>query len=140
MTLLVVVTFLAVKINTFLDKVWIANISKDVVTAVSTVGPIYSVVSALGIGLGTGACVCIGYYLGRKDFVGANRMASTCIHMALVVSIPTVIFLLFGTDMLFKDLEGDELRYMIHDYILPLAIGSPVIILAGVLANFLKVE
>ena len=67
-------------------------------------------------------------------------MASTCVHMALVVSIPTVIFLLFGTDMLFKDLEGDELRYVINDYILPLAIGSPVIIIAGVLANFLKAE
>ena len=73
MTLLVVVTFLAVKINTFLDKVWIANISKDAVTAVSTVGPIYSDVSALGIGLGTGACVCIGCYLGRKGYPNTNE-------------------------------------------------------------------
>lgn len=134
------ITFIAIKLNGFMDTVWIANISKEAVTAVSTVSPIYSTVSALGVGLGTGACVCISYCLGRGDVERANGLAGNAIHLTLVVSIPTILFLLFGTEIIFNDLEGSEVKELIGQYIIPLAIGSPVIIMAGVMANFLKAE
>ena len=138
MFLMISLTFIAIKVNGFLDIYWIANLSEEAVSAVSLVTPIYSIVAALGIGVGTGACVCIAYRLGRKDYSSANEMAGTAVYLGFVVAIPAILFLIFGTDLIFPGVDEEEIKGLTMDYVIPLAIGSPALIMTGILLNFLK--
>lgn len=134
------ITYIVIKINGLLDTIWIADLGSKAVSAVSTVTPIYSTVAALGIGLGTGACVCIAYNLGAGNRDAANRIAGTAIYLSLIVAIPVILFLLFGVDKIYSDLKGTEVGDDIAAYLLPMAIGSPILILSAVMGNFLKAE
>ncbi len=138
MFLMVSLTFIVIKVNGFLDTFWIANVSAEAVSAVSLVTPIYSIVAALGIGIGTGACVCIAYRLGKFDYKSANEMAGTAVYLGLVVAIPAILFLIFGTELLLSDTDEAEIRSLTMDYVIPLAIGSPILIMTGIAINFLK--
>jgi putative MATE family efflux protein len=139
MSLMVCMSFVATKVNSFLDKMWIANIGDAAVSAISTVSPIYSVVSAVGVGLGTGACVCIAYCLGRKDFTRSQALADASIFFALLLSIPTALFLVLLVDPV-VGVQGEEIMMLANQYVLPLAVGCPAIILSGVLGSLFKAE
>ena len=139
MSLMVCMTFIAIKVNTFLDKVWIANIGDSAVSAISTVSPIYSVVSAIGVGVGTGACVCIAFALGKKDYSRLQDLATASLFLGIILSIPTALFLILSVDPIVS-VEGAEVSRLAKEYILPLAIGSPAIILAGILGSLFKAE
>ena len=140
MFLMVSVTFIVIKVNGFLDIYWITNLSTEAISAVSIVTPIYSIVAALGLGVGTGACVCIAYRLGKHDYRVANVMASTAIYLGLVVSIPAILFLLFGTELMFYNVDEEGVRGLTREYVIPLACGAPILILTGIVTNFLKAE
>ena len=139
MSLMVSLTFIATKINGFLDKVWIANISEDAVAAIATVSPIYSVVSAVGVGIGTGACVCISYVLGRREYEKTQELATASIFLSVAMAIPLAIFLVLSVDPIVS-VEGEEITRLAKQYVIPLAIGCPAIILSGVLGSLFKAE
>lgn len=139
MSLMVSMTFVATKVNTFLDKMWIAKIGEDAVSALSTVSPIYSVVSAIGVGLGTGACVCISYTLGKKDFSRSQELANASLFLSILLSIPTALFLILSVDPIVS-VQGPVVTELATQYVIPLAIGCPAIILSGVLGSLFKAE
>lgn len=139
MSLMVSMTFVATKVNTFLDKMWIAKIGEDAVSALSTVSPIYSVVSAIGVGLGTGACVCISYTLGKKDFSRSQELANASPFLSILLSIPTALFLILSVDPIVS-VQGPVVTELATQYVIPLAIGCPAIILSGVLGSLFKAE
>ena len=139
MSLMVSMTFVATKVNTFLDKMWIAKISDEAVSALSTVSPIYSVVAAIGVGVGTGACVCISYTLGKKDFSRAQDLANASLFLSILLSIPTALFLILSIDPIVS-VQGPAITELATQYVIPLAIGCPAIILSGVLGSLFKAE
>ncbi len=130
MSLVVSLTFIATKVNGFLDKVWIANISEDAVAAIATVSPIYSVVSAVGVGIGTGACVCISYVLGRREYEKTQELATASIFLSLALAVPLGIFLILSVHPI-VGVQGEEITDLAMQYVLPLALGCPAIILSG---------
>ena len=139
MSLMVSMTFIATKVNSFLDKMWIAKISDDAVSALSTVSPIYSVVAAIGVGVGTGACVCISYTLGKRDFSRAQDLANASLFLSILMSIPTALFLILSIDPIVS-VQGPVITDLATQYVIPLAIGCPAIILSGVLGSLFKAE
>ena len=139
MSLVVSLTFIATKVNGFLDKVWIANISEDAVAAIATVSPIYSIVSAVGVGIGTGACVCIAYVLGKREYEKTQELATASIFLSIILAIPLGIFLVLSVGPIVGG-EGEVIGDLAMQYVIPLALGCPAIILAGVLGSLFKSE
>jgi len=139
MSLIVSLTFIATKVNSFLDKVWISNISMDAMAAVSTVSNIYSVVAAIGVGIGTGACVCISYTLGKKSFERSQELSTASIFLSILISIPTAIFLIVAVGPI-TEVQGEAISELSMNYIIPLALGCPFIILSGVIGSLFKAE
>ena len=139
MSLVVSLTYLVTKLNVFMDKVWIANISEAAVAAIGTVSPIYSVVSAAGVGIGTGACVCISYVLGRREYEKTQDLATASVFLSLAVSVPLGIFMVLSIHPI-VGVEGAEITELASEYVIPLAIGCPVVILSGVLGGLFKAE
>ena len=139
MSLVVSLTFIATKVNGFMDKVWIANISEDAVAAIATVSPIYSIVSAVGVGIGTGACICISYVLGKREYEKTQELATASIFMAIILSLPLAVFLVLSVGPIVGS-QGEVIEGLAIQYVIPLAIGCPAIILAGVLGSLFKAE
>ncbi len=139
MSMIVSLTFIATKFNVFMDKVWIANISDAAVAAIATVSPIYSAVSAVGVGIGTGACVCISYVLGKGEYRKTQDLATASIFLSLALSVPLALFLILSVDPIVGT-QGPEVTGLARQYMIPLAIGSPAVILSGVLGCLFKAE
>ena len=139
MSLVVSLTFIATKVNGFLDKVWIANISEDAVAAIATISPIYSVVSAVGVGIGTGACVCISYVLGKNEYERTQELATASIFLSIALAVPLGIFLVLSVNPI-VGVQGEVITDLAMQYVIPLAIGCPAIILSGVLGSLFKAE
>ena len=139
MSIIVSMTFIATKVNAFLDKIWISDISLDAMSAVSTVSSIYSVVAAIGVGIGTGACVCISYTLGKRNFERSQELATASLFLSILISIPTAIFMIFAVGPV-TEVQGEVISRLSMDYIIPLALGCPFIILSGVIGSLFKAE
>ena len=76
MLLPLVVSYLVVQINLFADTSWCSGLGADASSAVSTISPIYWIVSGLGTGLGIGAATSIARYLGRGEKHNADRLVT----------------------------------------------------------------
>ena len=139
MSLVVSVTFIVIKVNGFLDTMWVSRLSGEAVAAVSAVNPLFTVVSCMGVGIGVGACICISYALGKRDYSRTQQLAEAAVFMALAASIPTIIFLLVALEPVVSVHEAN-IADMAKEYVIPLAFGGPFIILSGVLTSLLKSE
>ena len=139
MSLIVSITFIVIKANGFLDTMWVSRISGAATAAVSSVNPLFTVVSCMGVGIGVGACVCISYALGKRDYARTQELSEAAVFMALGASIPTILLLLIALEPLISVQEA-HIAEMARQYVFPLAVGCPFIILSGVLTNLLKSE
>ena len=139
MSLIVSITFIVIKVNGFLDTMWVSRLSGEAVAAVSAVNPLFTVVSCMGVGIGVGACICISYALGKRDYARTQNLAEAAVFMALSASIPTIAFLLLALEPVVSVHEAN-IADMARQYVLPLAFGCPFIILSGVLTSLLKSE
>ena len=139
MSLIVSLTFIVIKVNGFLDTMWVSRISGEATAAISSVNPLFTVVSAMGVGIGVGACICISYALGRHDYSRTQELAEAAVFMGLAASIPTIIFLLAALEPVIS-VQAPAIAEMARQYVLPLAVGCPFIILSGVLTSLLKSE
>ena len=95
MLLPLIVSYLVVQINLFADTSWCSGLGADASSAVSTISPIYWVVSGLGTGLGIGAATSIARYLGRGEKHNADRLVTQTIILSVIIGVVTtpVIFL-----------------------------------------------
>ena len=59
MTLPLIVSYLIVQINLFVDTSWCSGLGSDASSAVSSISPLYWVVAGLGTGIGVGASTAI---------------------------------------------------------------------------------
>lgn len=139
MSLIVSITFIVIKANGFLDTMWVSRISGEATAAVSAVNPLFTIVSCMGVGIGVGACICISYALGKREYSRTQELAEAAIFMALSASIPTILFLLIALEPVVSVHEANVAE-MAREYVMPLAIGCPFIILSGVLTSLLKSE
>ena len=139
MSLIVSITYIVIKVNGFLDTFWVSQIGGAATAAVSAVNPLYTVVSSMGVGIGVGACICISYALGKNEYSRTQELSEAAIFMALAASIPTFLVLMVSIDPIVL-VQDEEIAIMARQYVIPLAIGCPFIILSGVLTSLLKSE
>lgn len=139
MSLIVSTTFIVIKVNGFLDTMWVSRISGEATAAISSVNPLFTVVSCMGVGIGVGACICISYALGKRDYSKTQELSEAAVFMALGASIPTMLFLLFALEPVVS-VQQANVAEMARQYVIPLVIGCPFIILSGVFTSLLKSE
>lgn len=75
------------------DSIFVAQISEDMLTAVSLAFPMQSIMIAVGSGTCVGINAILSKRLGEKDFKGANRIASAGIILSFA---SYILFLIIG--------------------------------------------
>lgn len=140
MLLPLLVSYLVVQINLFADTSWCSGLGEDASSAVSTISPIYWIVSGFGTGLGVGAATAIARHLGRGERADADRLASQTIVLSLILGIVCTPILFVVVDPAVHMMGADSIIQNCRDYIHPQVIAATVVILDGTVSGIIRSE
>lgn len=140
MTLPLIVSYLIVQINLFVDTSWCSGLGSDASSAVSSISPLYWVVAGLGTGIGVGASTAIARCLGRGENGNANSLASQTVVVTLIISLAVGPILYVLIDPLVVMIGARSISDLCSAYIVPICIMTPFIMMDGVLSGILRSE
>lgn len=140
MLLPLIVSYLVVQINLFADTSWCSGLGADASSAVSTISPIYWIVSGLGTGLGIGAATAIARYLGRGEKHNADRMASQTVVLSVIIGVVSTPVLFLIVDPAVRMMGAEDIMQSCRDYIYPQILAGAVIILDGTVSGVIRAE
>ena len=140
MLLPLIVSYLVVQINLFADTSWCSGLGADASSAVSTISPIYWIVSGLGTGLGIGAATAIARYLGRGEKHNADRIASQTVVLSVIIGVVSTPVLFLIVDPAVRMMGAEDIIQSCRDYIYPQILAGAVIILDGTVSGVIRAE
>lgn len=140
MLLPLIVSYLVVQINLFADTSWCSGLGADASSAVSTISPMYWIVSGLGTGLGIGAATAIARYLGRGEKHNADRLASQTIVLSIIIGVVSTPILFLVVDPAIGMMGAQDIAVECRDYIYPQIIAGTVVILDGTVSGVIRAE
>ena len=140
MLLPLIVSYLVVQINLFADTSWCSGLGADASSAVSTISPIYWIVSGLGTGLGIGAATAIARYLGRGEKHNADRIASQTVVLSVIIGVVSTPVLFLIVDPAVRMMGAEDIMQSCRDYIYPQILAGAVIILDGTVSGVIRAE
>lgn len=140
MLLPLIVSYLVVQINLFADTSWCSGLGADASSAVSTISPIYWIVSGLGTGLGIGAATAIARYLGRGEKHNADRIASQTVVLSVIIGVVSTSVLFLIVDPAVRMMGAEDIMQSCRDYIYPQILAGAVIILDGTVSGVIRAE
>ena len=111
------------------------------VAAVSVVGPVFTVMMAIGTMLGGGGCVLIAKTLGEKDDSKVKLYSSLCCWGSLLFGVIfTILTLLFSTPLLHFLGANEDIWDYAKAYLTVLALGAPVMVFATGFGSVIRAE
>ncbi len=111
------------------------------VAAVSVVGPVFSVITAVATMLGVGGCATIAKAAGAGDTDYARTCASLCGCAAILFGLLCSVFILLFTDSILRFLGTlPEVMADARAYMRTLAVGAPLMLFATGYGSLLRSE
>lgn len=111
------------------------------VAAVSLVGPVFTLMMAVGTMIGGGGCVLIAKTLGEKDGERVKLYSSLCCWGSVVFGILFAVIILLSENSLlgFLGANDDTWEYA-RQYLTVLSLGAPIMIFANGFGNVVRGE
>ena len=134
------VSFLVIQINMFVDTAWCSGLGSDASSAVSTIVPIYWIISGVGTAVGVGASTAIARCLGRHDKAQANSLAAQTVIITLAISLASIPAIFVLIDPVISVIGASDIRDLCFWYILPIILMSVFIMMEGALAGIMRSE
>ena len=133
---------MALQLGNVVDTILVGNLlGTQAMSAIRLCLPMMTVEQLLGYGLGTGAAVCVGILLGKRDRQGASRIFSTVFWLTLAVGLlfMAAAFPLAGpiANLLAR---GGELTELTRQYIFIWMLGGPIVGVGLYLTNFMGLD
>jgi putative MATE family efflux protein len=114
------------------DMIFVGRLGGDAIVAVAFNMPIFFLVIAVIMGIGSGVTSSIARYLGAKDKETADNCAAHALFMGMAISIFFVTSgQLFGESLLGLLGTPDHIKEMSWSYLSVLVFGMPLITLSG---------
>lgn len=134
------VTLFIQQINGFVDTFWVSGISSDAVASIGVISPIYVTVIGIGSGLGIGVTASISRYIGKKDRISANRIASQGLVLTVLISVVLTAILIITAESTLRLIGAETILPICMEYAVPLYIGTIFIMLCNVMSGMLRGE
>ena len=135
----IMLSMLVQSLYNIVDSIFVAQYSKDALTAVSLTFPIQSLMISIASGTGVGVNSVLSRRLGEKDFDRANRVASHGIVIAVLSSILIAIIGILISDKFFTFFTDTEATIkMGKEYMLVCTVFSGGIFLQVMLERLLQ--
>ena len=123
------------------DGMWITGIGKAAVAGVGAIMPLFSVITGIGMGIGTGATSTISYFIGKDDKDSADNVAVHTIVIMVIVSIILAAVLILSLDYYLNIFQIDSnASNQAVMYAIPLFLNSFIFIFIGGLTGILRGE
>ena len=124
-----------------IDGMWITGIGKAAIAGVGTIMPLYSAVTGIGSGIGTGATSTISYFIGLNDKKNADNTAVNSLILMIFISIIITIILLLSLRYYLSTFNIDENAFnQSMMYGIPLFLNSVTFIFVGGITGILRGE
>ncbi len=134
------IAFAIVEANQFIDIFWISGLGTASAEAISTVVPFYAFLMTAGVGVSVGATTTVAFRLGRNEPEDAGRLASNSVILGMILSVAASVIIFLILDVAIDILGAGGIRTECKDYMLPMIILSPALILLSILAGLLRGE
>ncbi|WP_400210321.1 MATE family efflux transporter [Candidatus Methanarcanum hacksteinii] len=135
-----IVSYLVVQLNIFADMSWCSGLGSNASSAVSSIFPIYWIISGFGIGIGVGASTSIARYLGRDDKASADSVATQTMVLAILFGVVVTPTLLLAMDPMITWMGIGDIRKECADYIIPMVWSSVILIVNGAITGVVRAE
>ncbi len=134
------ISIATVQINVFADTFWISGLGVDAVSGMTSAVPLYSVFTNIAVGLSVGAVATIAFRLGKGDRPSASRLAGNAISTGVILSAlcSTIVFIIL--DPVVDVMGAQDVRKEIFDYVLPIILLSPAVVLNTIFGGLLRAE
>jgi len=140
MVLPVFVALIVAQLNNFIDNIWCSSLGVEAVSAVSLVATLYFFFPSTGAGIGIGLNVTISNMLGAGDREGAGERSTEMVALVALVCVAIIPILLFSMDGLIDIIGGSEIKDLCRDYLTPLFLLCPFLVLSNVISGMLRGE
>ncbi len=111
------------------------------IAAVSLCSPVFSILSGLGVLLGSGGCTAISLSLGRGDRETSRKTTALCFWSSLLLGAVFTAAVLLFLDKVCRMIGSDSstLSYTM-DYLRVIALSAPIIIFSNVFMNLMRAD
>ena len=123
------------------DGMWITGIGKAAIAGVGAIMPLFTIITGVGMGIGTGATSTISYFIGLDDKDSADNVAVHSIVIMVIVSIILAAVLILSLDYYLNIFQIDSnASNQAVMYALPLFLNSFTFVFVGGLTGVLRGE
>lgn len=129
-----------VEINQFVDTFWVSGLGSASAEAVSTIVPVYGLMTCAGFGIGMGATTSVAFRLGRGDMDRAEKLVSNSIILGVIAAVASSIVIVVFLNPVIDFMGADDVRGESIAYMIPYIVLSPAILLGSVMSGTLKGE
>ena len=126
--------------NNIIDAIWLAGLGSAALAATGVTFPFFFLMIAIGNGIGIGAAQAIARRIGAEEYEGTHKVASQAFFMLLVSSIAiSIVMLLFARPLMMIGGAGEYIEECL-DYVIPLFLTAPFLMMGFLLAGLLRAE
>ena len=123
------------------DGMWITGIGKAAIAGVGAIMPLFSIITGLGMGIGTGATSAISYFIGLDDKNSADNVAVHTLVLMVVISIILTLVLILSLKYYLNIFHiGSDAFNEALVYAIPLFLNSITFVFVGGLTGILRGE
>ena len=133
-------SYLIADLNLFIDTFWTSGLGDVASSAISTVTPLYTIITAFGIGLGVAASATISFRLGAKELGAASKIAGNIIVLGLMISVLASFTVFVLIDPIIDFMDAGDIRELGKEYMMPILLMSWALILNPIVAGLLRSE
>ena len=135
-----IVSFAIAQINSFADTAWCSSLGSDVTAGVSSISPMYWIISGLGSGIAVGASTMIAQYLARNEISQANQVATYALLISIVISIPLTPVLILSIIPMMNLMGASDVAIYGYEYMAPMVAFTAFILIGEVISGLLRSE
>lgn len=135
-----IISFAVVQINSFADTSWCSGLGSDATAGMTTISPLYWIVSGLGSGIGVGASTMIARFLARGENTNANQTAAYALALSVAISIVLTPLLILSIDPLMNIMGASDVAGFGYDYMVPMMSLTVFIMMEEVISGLLRSE
>ena len=135
-----IISFAVVQINSFADTSWCSGLGSDATAGMTTISPLYWIVSGLGAGIGVGASTMIARFLARNESTNANQTAAYALILSIIISILLTPVLILSINPMMKIMGASDVASYGYDYMLPMISFTVFIMMEEVISGLLRSE
>ena len=135
-----IISFSIVQINSFADMSWCSGLGYEATAGISTISPIYWIISGFGAGIGVGASTLVSRHLATKNRIGADETASNALLVSFILSLALMPVLLLSIRPMMSLMGAEDVSDYGYDYMAPMVVLCLFIVSEEVLAGLVRSE